>query len=74
MILTLCDIEYAHRMDENWCKLLSKNDLPILGYFNDLKNYWIKSYGNKINLYATCQIIRDWSLELEKFINNDANR
>jgi hypothetical protein len=74
IIGTMCDIETAHRMPENWCKLLTKNDMPVLGYFNDLKNYWIRSHGNKLNSYATCFILQDWVTELDKFINNDVDR
>ena len=61
-------------MPDNFCKLLIKDDMPILGYFNDLKNYWIKGHGNHLNSFATCYILKDWMSELEKFITNHQDK
>jgi multiple inositol-polyphosphate phosphatase/2,3-bisphosphoglycerate 3-phosphatase len=61
-------------MEHNWCKLFDKNDFRIIEYLNDLKNYWLRSYGHTINTYATCHLLLDWMKELDKFIENNQEK
>ena len=61
-------------MKNNWCRLLLDSDKPVLGYFNDLKNYYKKAHGSHVNSYATCLILKDYIVELEKFISNHHDR
>ena len=72
-LFTLCNIEYAHRMDENWCKLFDKDEYTSLSYYNDLKAYWKKSYGYKINSQMVLLLIQDLFNQMEKHINGEPN-
>jgi len=36
-------------MPDNWCKIFVDEDYQIISYLNDLKQYWLKSYGNELN-------------------------
>lgn len=61
-------------MQENWCKLFNHDENPVLAYFNDLKDYWVKSYGNEINSKVVISIYRDLFHQFEKHIKNETNR
>lgn len=62
-------------MPSNWCKLFRKEDYEVLAYLNDMKSYWIKSYGNEeINTKTVLLLIQDLFAELEKQIAGDQNR
>ncbi len=68
----MCNIEYAHRMEENWCKLFDKKDYETIGYYFDMKAYWIKSYGNGLNSKVMMLYIQDLVDQMEKMIfDND---
>jgi hypothetical protein len=71
---TLCDIENAHRMEKNWCKLFVPEDFRIIEYFNDLKNFWLRSHGHKTHVYATCNILMDWMNELDNVLNDQVKK
>jgi hypothetical protein len=74
MFGTLCDLEHANHMENNWCKLFVPEDFRIIEYFNDLKNFWLRSFGHKTHVYATCNILIDWINELYKFLNGPKHR
>lgn len=59
-------------MASNWCKLFVESEYPVLSYLNDLKGYWMKSYGNKINSKMTFLLVQDFFKEIEKTIQNEA--
>ena len=59
-------------MSNNWCKIFAKEDYEILSYLNDLKTYWIKSYGNQINSRMAFLIIQDLIKEMDSYINNNS--
>ncbi len=62
-------------MPKNWCKLFMDDDYETLMYLNDLKSYWIRSYGNKeINTKVVLLLIQDLFEEMEKHINGGQNR
>lgn len=73
-LFTLCNIESAHGMKENWCKLFEEEDYSVLAYLNDLKGYWMKSFGHKINSKMIFLVLKDLFAEMDKFINNDAKK
>jgi hypothetical protein len=51
------------------------DDYETLMYLNDLKSYWIRSYGNKeINTKVVLLLIQDLFEEMEKHINGGQNR
>ena len=73
-LFTLCNIEHAHRMPDNWCKLFNQEDYDVIAYYNDLKGYLKKSYGNEINAYMAYLIIKDVFEEMDKHIRDDRNK
>ncbi|CAF0838295.1 unnamed protein product [Brachionus calyciflorus] len=75
VIFGLCGIEHAHRMERNWCKLFENDEeLEILSYLSDLKDYWIKSYGNIINYQVVQYIFKDLFTNLDMHIKNHPKR
>ncbi|XP_067858652.1 multiple inositol polyphosphate phosphatase 1b [Heptranchias perlo] len=42
-----------------WCDLLDKDDVEVLEYLGDLKQYWKRSYGYKINGLSSYQLFQD---------------
>jgi hypothetical protein len=56
-------------MPENWCKLFISEDYQMLSYLNDLKQYWMKSYGNELNSKVIFIIIKDMFNRIENHIN-----
>lgn len=74
-IFGLCGIEHAHRMKNNWCKLFKDDhELEVLSYYGDLKDYWIKSYGNEINYQVVQYLYHDLFKNLNLFMNNDPKK
>ncbi len=73
-LFTLCNIEHAHRMPENWCRLFHVDDYETLAYYNDLKGFWKKAYGHEINSKMAFPIIKDVFHEMEKFIQNKPDK
>lgn len=68
----MCGIENAHRMKENWCRLFENDDeLEILSYYNDLKDYWMKSYGIEINYQIVQYLYQDLFDNLNLNLKND---
>ena len=70
-LFTLCNIEYAHRMPDNWCRLFEPEDYETIAYYNDLKGYLKKSYGNELNAKMAFLILQDLFTEMDKHIRND---
>lgn len=60
----------AHRMKENWCKIFSPDDFEVLGYHNDLKSYWLKSYGHEVNSKVSLLLYKDLVSSMENFMQN----
>lgn len=60
-------------MPENWCKIFDTNDFEILSYLNDLKQYWLKSYGNEINSKMTFILIQDLLHHFESHLFKKVN-
>lgn len=69
-MFTLCNIESAHQMKENCCKLFLKEDYEILSYLIDLKQYWLKSYGNELNAKMVFLLIQDMFNQIDAYVNN----
>lgn len=70
----LCGIETAHKMPNNWCRLFEKHEFDVLSYSNDLKDYWLKSYGNDLNTKVVQLLFKDLFENMDKFIRNDLNK
>jgi hypothetical protein len=73
-LFTLCNIESAHRMPDNWCKLFASEDFDVMSYLNDLKGYWVKGYGNKLNSKMVFLLLKDLFTEMEKHMHDDPKK
>lgn len=73
-IFTLCNIEHAHGMRENWCQLFDRKDYEPLGYMNDLKAYWLKAYGHRLNSKVMLLFVQDMFYQMEKAIRDDSDK
>lgn len=60
----------AHRMKDNWCKVFAKDDYEVLAYHNDLKSYWLKSYGHEVNSKVSLLIYKELVENMQNFIRN----
>ena len=67
MIRRLCAFGIMNRQDDSWCALLSRDDIKILGYPEDLEKYYEHSYGNKLSYQIICVLLSDMSEMLEDF-------
>nr|XP_006821711.1 PREDICTED: multiple inositol polyphosphate phosphatase 1-like [Saccoglossus kowalevskii] len=54
----LCANSMAIFNDASWCDVFTLEDLRIMEYWLDLKHYWRKSYGYKINYHISCQLLQ----------------
>jgi multiple inositol-polyphosphate phosphatase/2,3-bisphosphoglycerate 3-phosphatase len=73
-LFTLCNIEDAHNMTPNWCRLFNESDYEVLSYYYDLKAYWVKSYGNALNSKMMFLFIQDLFNEMDKAVRNDIKK
>ncbi len=73
-LFTLCNIEDAHKMRSNWCRLFNESDYQVLSYYYDLKAYWIKSYGNQLNSKMMFLFLQDLFGEMEKAVRNETKK
>ena len=48
-----------NRKDTSWCSLLEEEDIKVLEYQGDLKNYYEHSYGNKLSYEIICPLLSD---------------
>lgn len=55
---TACMFEVAIYDRENtWCELFEEEDLLVLDYLSDLKQYWKRGYGHPINYQIGCPLL-----------------
>ncbi|XP_038629744.1 multiple inositol polyphosphate phosphatase 1b isoform X3 [Scyliorhinus canicula] len=56
----LCTYEFILKgVISPWCDLLDKEDVEVLEYLGDLKQYWKRSYGYKINGLSSYKLFQD---------------
>ena len=61
-----------NRNDSSWCSLLDEEDLKVLEYQADLKNYYEHSYGNKLAYEIICPLLSDITQNLRDFTTNNS--
>eukprot|EP01134_Creolimax_fragrantissima_P007601 CFRG7601T1 len=49
-----------------WCKFLGEDGLQVLEYHDDLKQWWVKSYGHVINYRIACPLLHSIVDQLER--------
>ncbi|XP_072335053.1 multiple inositol polyphosphate phosphatase 1b isoform X3 [Scyliorhinus torazame] len=56
----LCTYEFILKgVISPWCDLLEEEDVEVLEYLGDLKQYWKRSYGYKINGLSSYRLFQD---------------
>jgi multiple inositol-polyphosphate phosphatase/2,3-bisphosphoglycerate 3-phosphatase len=53
-----------------WCSVLDDSDLDIIEYFYDIKNYWKRGYGYRINYEMSCLLLRNLTESIENVIQS----
>ncbi|XP_039274263.2 multiple inositol polyphosphate phosphatase 1-like isoform X1 [Styela clava] len=48
--------EWATGKPSPWCSVFEKPDLQVLEYYEDLENYFTKSFPHKVNYKQSCQL------------------
>ena len=59
----------TNSFDTSWCSVFEEKDLKVLEYLNDLKIYWERSYGRKINYRMSCPLYQEIAGSIEKFLD-----
>lgn len=54
-----CAYELAVYGSGQWCSVFEEDDLDVMEYFYDIKNYWKRGYGHKINYKISCLLLRN---------------
>ncbi|EAL63948.1 hypothetical protein DDB_G0286993 [Dictyostelium discoideum AX4] len=57
----------------HWCSLLNKQNILDLEYSKDLDDYWLSSYGNKINYEISSPLLKDIFNHFDSIINLNNN-
>lgn len=71
-IFRLCAFGLMNRNDSSWCSLLDEEDIKVLEYQGDLKNYYEHSYGNKLSYEIICPLLVDIIQNLRDFTTNNS--
>nr|XP_002738932.1 PREDICTED: multiple inositol polyphosphate phosphatase 1-like [Saccoglossus kowalevskii] len=58
MLYTLCSTTLAIFNEISWCEVFTQDELRVMEYWSDVKQYWKKSYGHKINYHISCQFLQ----------------
>ncbi|XP_013406197.1 multiple inositol polyphosphate phosphatase 1 [Lingula anatina] len=58
-LFRICAYEVAFYGFSHWCDVLNLEDLHVLDYLDDLKQYWKKSYGYVVNYAQSCPLLAD---------------
>uniref|UniRef100_A0A4W3JT58 Multiple inositol polyphosphate phosphatase 1 n=1 Tax=Callorhinchus milii TaxID=7868 RepID=A0A4W3JT58_CALMI len=65
----LCTFEYVLKdVVSPWCDVFDKEDVEKLEYWGDLKHYWKRSYGHKINGLSSYNLFQDIFQHLDQAV------
>ena len=65
-----CAYEQAIYGKGQWCSVLNDSDLDIIEYFYDIKNYWKRGYGYRINYKMSCLLLKNLTESIEDVIQS----
>ena len=65
-----CAYEQAIYGKGQWCNVLDDSDLDIIEYFYDIKNYWKRGYGHRINYEMSCLLLKNLTDSIENVIQS----
>lgn len=60
--------------DSSWCSVFKDEEFKVLEYLNDLKLYWDRSYGRKINYKMACPLYAEITDSFERFLKKGKPR
>ncbi|XP_077468672.1 multiple inositol polyphosphate phosphatase 1-like [Stigmatopora argus] len=65
--MNFCAYELAIKnINSPWCESLDKVDAQIVEYANDLRQFWKRGYGHKVNRMSSCILFHDVFSRLDK--------
>lgn len=65
-----CAYELAIYGKGHWCSVLEDSDLDVIEYLYDIKNYWKRGYGHRINYEMSCLLLRNLTESIENVIQS----
>lgn len=54
-----CAYELAIFGEGEWCSIFEEDDLDIVEYLYDIKNYWKRGYGHEISYKISCLLLKN---------------
>ena len=66
-LFRLCVFGVLTDNDKTWCDLFDLDDLRVIEYLTDLKQYYEDSYGHEMNYQISCPLVEDIMKNLEEF-------
>lgn len=54
-----CAYEVAINGSSQWCSIFEEDELDLVEYLYDVKNYWKRGYGYKINYNMSCLLLKN---------------
>eukprot|EP01133_Synstelium_polycarpum_P002441 gene2441-2774_t len=73
-IFSACSYDLAiNNITNHWCSLLSQDHILAWEYSQDLSNYWVKSYGHRINYMISSGLLQDIVSQFDSYIVNQDN-
>ena len=63
-----CAYETAIYGRGQWCSVLEDSDLDVIEYLYDIKNYWKRGYGYRINYEMGCLLLRNLTESVENVV------
>ncbi|XP_028398682.1 multiple inositol polyphosphate phosphatase 1-like [Dendronephthya gigantea] len=69
-IFLSCAYELAIYGDGQLCSILHDSELDIIEYMYDIKNYWKRGYGYKINYDMSCLLLKNLTESIENVVKS----
>ena len=63
-----CAYELAIYGEGQWCSVLDDSEFDVIEYLYDIKNYWKRGYGYKINYEMSCMLLKNLTESIENVI------
>lgn len=64
-----CAYEVAIYGKGGWCSVFEEDDLDIVEYLYDIKYYWKRGYGHKINYKISCLLLKNLTGSIQEVVN-----
>eukprot|EP00124_Ichthyophonus_hoferi_P005339 Ihof_evm2s750 gene=Ihof_evmTU2s750 len=67
-IYRICTYDSVEDGASQWCEVLGLEGVQIMEYYDDLKQWYLKGYGNSLNYNIACPLVDDIVTGFEDFI------